>query len=430
MTTSTSAQAGSESAASLEPASFNEPSSSRKPAQPVPQGDEHGDRGSAWLIVAGREIVVRLTDKNFIVSTLVTVALLAGSFGLQAALAGGASSASVVVSGPGARAAISVADRLADQRQVPVDLTVSESADAAAVDAAVRDESADLGLVHDGTAWRLVSRQAPDAGFAALVREAVQQQALTANAAAAGTTVTALTAGSQVDDRLLAPEQDQATKYAVSVAFALLFYLASLLFGMTIASSVVEEKQSRVVEILVSSVSVRQLLLGKVAGNTVLAMLQMVLFVGIGLVGVSFTDYRSILPSLAAASGWFLVFFLAGFVALACLWAAAGSLATRNEDLQSTTPALTTVLVATMFLGLIGQGTVQVVASYVPIVSTIAMPQRLFAGTASWWEPVLSLAITCGVAYGAVVLGERLYSRSLLQTQRRLSVREALRLAE
>jgi len=180
----------------------------------------------------------------------------------------------------------------------------------------------------------------------------------------------------------------------------------------------------------VSSVSVRQLLLGKVAGNTVLAMLQMVLFVGIGLVGVSVTDYRTILPSLAAASGWFLVFFLAGFVALACLWAAAGSLATRNEDLQSTTPALTTVLVTTMFVGLVGQGTVQVVASYVPIVSTIAMPQRLFAGTASWWEPVLSLAITCSVAFGAVVLGERLYSRSLLQTQRKLSVREALRLAK
>ncbi|MDQ2756041.1 MAG: ABC transporter permease [Actinomycetota bacterium] len=429
MTTSTTpATAG--SASSAEPtASSTGPTGSTQQMLSAPDDDERGDRQPAWVIVAGREIIVRLTDKNFIVSTVVTLALLAGSFGLQVALSGGGTSASVVVAGPGARDVMTAVDRLAVQRQAPVELTLSDAADPAAVESAVRDGSADLGLVHDGTTWQLVARETPDAGLAALVRDAVQQQTLTANAAAAGTTAAALTAGSRVDERLLAPTQDENTKYAVSFVFAFLFYMASLLFGMTIASSVVEEKQSRVVEILVSSVSVRQLLLGKVAGNTVLAMLQMVLFVGIGLVGVSFTDYRTILPSLAAASGWFLVFFLAGFVSLACLWAAAGALATRNEDLQSTTPALTTVLVGTLILGLVARGTVQVVASYVPVVSTIAMPLRLFAGTASWWEPVLSLALTCAFAFGAVVLGERLYSRSLLQTQRRLSVREALRLA-
>ncbi|MEO3937460.1 ABC transporter permease [Dermatophilaceae bacterium Soc4.6] len=390
-------------------------------------GDD--DRSPIWIVVAGREIVVRLTDKNFIVSTLVTLALLAGSFGLQAVVGGGSNAQSVVVTGPGAHDVLTQVEQLVGQRQLPLEITVADRADAAAVDASVQDESADVGLVHDGTTWRLVSREAPDAALAALVRESVQQRTLTANAAAAGTTVTALTAGSQVDDRLLKPAQDTTTRYAVSFAFAFLFYLASLLFGMAIASSVVEEKQSRVIEILVAAVPVRQLLLGKVAGTTALAMVQMVLFVGVGLVGVSFTDYRTILPSLAAASGWFLVFFLVDFAALACLWAAAGALATRNEDLQSTTPALTTVLVATLFLGLVAQGTVQVVASYVPIVSTIAMPLRLFAGTASWWEAVLSLGLTCAFAFGAVLLGERLYSRSLLQTQRRLSVREALRVA-
>jgi len=84
------------------------------------------------------------------------------------------------------------------------------------------------------------------------------------------------------------------------------------------------------------------------------------------------------------------------------------------------------VLVSALFLALAAQGTVQGVASYVPLVSTIAMPQRLFAGTASWWEPVVSLALTLVTALGAVVLGERLYARSLLQTRHRLTLREAL----
>ena len=117
--------------------------------------------------------------------------------------------------------------------------------------------------------------------------------------------------------------------------------MASLMFGMTLANSVVEEKQSRIVEIIATAIPVRQLLAGKVLGNTVLAVGQMALYVGVGLVGLAFTDYRGAGPAVVRRSvGWFLVFFLAGFVALACLWAVAGALASRTEDLQSTTTPL------------------------------------------------------------------------------------------
>ena len=60
-------------------------------------------------------------------------------------------------------------------------------------------------------------------------------------------------------------------------------------------------------------------------------------------------------------------------------------------------------------------------------VSTVAMPQRLLAGTAAWWEPVLSLLVTLAFAALAVMAGERLYRRSVMQTQRRLTIREAMR---
>ncbi|GAA1876946.1 ABC transporter permease [Lapillicoccus jejuensis] len=399
------------------------------PGAPYGAPQDPGPRppSAPWRVVAAREIHVKLTDKNFLVSTALTLALLAGSFALQVVLGQHRDSVTAVATGDGARTVLAAADRLGDEQGRPVDLTVTDATDPAAVTAAVRGGTADVGLVHDGTAWRLVSKDAADSSLTALVREAVQQQVLATNAAAAGTSVSALTAGSTLSLDRLDPGGDDAVKYVVALVFAFLFYLASLLFGMSIASSVVEEKQSRVVEILVSAVPVRQLLLGKVAGTSALALAQMVLFVGVGLVGVSMSSYRTLLPAVATASGWFLVFFLAGFVALACLWAAAGALATRNEDLQSTTPVLSMVLVITMVLGLVGQGTVQVVASFVPVLSVLAMPQRLFAGTAQWWEPVVSLGLTLAFVVLAVWVGERLYSRTLLQTQRRLSLREALR---
>jgi ABC-2 type transport system permease protein len=141
----------------------------------------------------------------------------------------------------------------------------------------------------------------------------------------------------------------------------------------------------------------------------------MVLFVGVGLVGMAFTSYAPQIGLVAASAGWFLVFFVAGFAALACLWAVAGSLATRNEDLQSTTPVLTTILMVAMFVGLLGEGTVRVVGSYIPVVS------------AAWWEPIVSLLVTLAFAAWTMVIGERLYRRSILHTGRRLGVREALK---
>ncbi len=386
-----------------------------------------------WAVVTAREVVVKLTDRNFIVSTLITIALLAGTLALQVILGSGTKDVRVSVTGPDARQVVERIDGLANQRDQPLRLVVTEAPDAGAVEAAVRDEAADAGLVKEPGAsggWRLVGKTSTNTALAAAVRESVRSTMLERNAAAAGTTAKALTAGSDLRLDVLKKDDNPGVKLVVGFAFGFLFYMASLLFGMAIATSVVEEKQSRVVEILVSAVPIRQLLLGKVLGNTVLALSQMALFVGVGLIGVSFTAYAPLLPALAASAGWFLVFFLVGFVALACLWAVAGSLATRNEDLQSTTPLLTTVLVMALMLGIIGEGVVRTVGSYVPIVSTVAMPQRLLAGDAVWWEPFVSLLVTVAFAAVSVVVGERFYRRSVMQTQRRMTIREVMRAAD
>ncbi len=396
----------------------------------TPTPDSRSERRSVWPIVATREVVVKLRDRNFLIGTLVTLVILVGTLGLQAFLIGRADSTTVVVTGDGARAVMEQVDTLADTRKRPLTLTLTAAADPAAVDSAVRSGAADAGLVHDASGWRLVGKTEVDSTLSTFVSEVVREDTLQRNAVTAGTTAQALTAGSKVRAEVLQTDANPGLLLVVGLVFAFLFYFASLTFGMTIAQSVVEEKQSRVVEILVSAVPLRQLLLGKIVGNCALALGQMVLYIGVGLVGMAFTSEASQLGTVAASAGWFLVFFLAGFGALSCLWAVAGSLATRSEDLQATTPVLTTSLMIAMFVGLFATGTVRVVASYVPVVSTISMPQRLLAGDAAWWEPFVSLLITLAFAFGSIVVGERLYRRSVMHTGRRLKIREAMKQAD
>ncbi|HET8601983.1 MAG TPA: ABC transporter permease [Segeticoccus sp.] len=388
-------------------------------------------RESPWVVVLSREVMVKLTDKTFILSTAFTLVLLVGVLGVQAFLAGRSHDVTLGVAGQQATSVAHQVDRLTAQRDEAMTVEVRRSGSVAAVEQAVRDGDVDAGLVHDGSGWRLIGKSGKDDKLAGAVNDVVQQDVLQRAADRAGTTVAALKAGSDVRYDLLSVDANRAGfAKAVGFALAMLFYMAAIGFGMMIAGSVVEEKQSRVVEILVTAIPVRQLLFGKVVGNTLLAMAQMALFVGVGLVGLTFTDYAKFLTAISTPVVWFVMFFVAGFVALACIWAVAGSLATRHEDLQATTTPLTMCLVIAFIAGLSLEGVGQVVASYVPVVSTIVMPMRLLQGTAAWWEPVLALLVTAAFAVVTVTLGERLYRRSLLQTQGRMTYRQALRAAD
>ena len=188
----------------------------------------------------------------------------------------------------------------------------------------------------------------------------MQQQVLADNAAEVGTTVESLQAGSTVTTAFLRGDAEKAgVAEAVGFVFVFLFYFAALVFGMQLASSVIEEKQSRIVEIIAAAIPLRHLLAGKVLGNTALAVIQLMVYLVVGLVGLSFTSYKSYVPALSGPTAWFIGFFLAGFIALACLWAVAGSLASRTEDLQATSTPLTMLMLVMFFggLSLDGRGT-------------------------------------------------------------------------
>ncbi|KGN37151.1 aromatic ring-opening dioxygenase LigA [Knoellia subterranea KCTC 19937] len=376
--------------------------------------------------MARREIITKLTDKTFLLSTFGLVAILAGVLGVQAFMANRATEYAVVTSSSAAHQMAELVKTGAEAEDDKLTVTLSEATDDTAAQTKVRDGDAVAWLHQGDDGWVLTGKDDVPGDLLTAATTVIRDETLTVNAAAANTSVEDLQRGSEVSTTLLDADADRAgVAKAVGFALAMLFYLASFTFGLALANSVVEEKASRIVEIITTKISVRELLAGKVMGNLALAFAQMALFVGVGLVGLSFTEYDRFLPMISGAVGWFVAFFVVGFGLLACLWAVAGALATRTEDVQSTSTPLTMLTVAVFFAAMLADGVIKVVLSFVPPFSAILMPMRVLEGSAPWWQALVALAILL-VTAGLIVRGAaRLYQRSLLQTQGRLSLRQA-----
>lgn len=389
-------------------------------------------RQPKWVTVMVREIMVRFTDKSFWIGTVASLLLIILAVGASILLGAQGQTMKVAVSNDAAAALATTTGQIAQARDQARTVELVRVADATEGEARVAAGDADLYLQENPAGgWTLVAKTEVSLLFMSTAGEALYQQALAETAAKAGVSLQDLSARMTITPRTLEGDQTRASiAIWIGIAFAALFLMASMTYGMQIATSVIEEKQSRIIEILVSVVPVRQVLTGKVLGNTVMALAQMVVMAGVGLIGLNFSPMKEFAPTLTGAVGWYVVFFLAGFLALACIWAAAGALGTRNEDLQQTSQPLVWVLILAYLAGFMATGTWRVALSYVPIVSSILMPVRLFEGTAQWWEVAISLLITLVFAAGMVLVGERIYRRALLQTQGRLTFRQALSLTD
>ncbi|GAA2480574.1 ABC transporter permease [Terrabacter carboxydivorans] len=383
--------------------------------------------GRVWAVVAAREIVVRLTNRAFLVSTLITLVFIAG-FGAFSVWQGSRTTTyTVAVTGTEGRQLVERAATSAHRADDKVTVVATPVTGEPAARSLVDGGSADAWLHQTGSGWTLTSADDADLALRTAVETALRDSALERNAAAAGTTVQSLQQGTTLTTtRFDGQIGNSGLVKGATFAFALLFFMAAMMFGQQIAASVVEEKQSRLVEILATAIPLRQLLAGKIVGNSVIALGQVVLFAAVGLVAVSFTEASTLLPTLSTAVVWFVLFFAVGFFALACLYAVAGALASRTEDLQSTTAPMTMIIMAVYVASFGLTGRALEVASFVPIASVVSMPGRLLAGDAAWWEPVLALLIMAAFSAVTIVVSERIYRRSLLQNRGRLSWKQAL----
>ncbi|MEU5912051.1 ABC transporter permease [Micromonospora sp. NPDC047527] len=342
----------------------------------------------ATRLVAEREIRVKLRDRTFLFGTLFFLLIAAAGTILPPLLSGGPESVAVTQEAAG------------PLRDAGLDVRVV--ADDRAAEQAVRDGDVDAAVV---------------AGPKVLAMDDIPNDV-----------VRALSSAPPV--QLLDPDAvDPVVAFLVPFIFAFVFFITSQTFGLQIAQSVTEEKQTRIVEILVAAVPVRALLAGKVLAGSILALGQIVLIGLVAVIGMQIGDSGDLLTLLAPAIGWFVPFFLLGFVLLAAMWAAAGALVNRQEDIAGvSTPVQLAVMLpffAVIFLN--DNATAMRVLSYLPVSSPTAMPLRLFTGDAAGWEPIVSLAILLVAAGVFVVAGARIYEGSLLRTNGRTSLRAAWR---
>ncbi|MDX3798304.1 ABC transporter permease [Streptomyces sp. AK04-3B] len=410
----------------------------RSETSPDPQGTPAASgtpprtaTAAAWRIVAAREISVKLTNRGFLLSTLVTLALIVGAIGLQLYLADSMGKITVAVADQQAGRIAGQAEQLAVQADQDVEITVRQESSADQVREAVRSGDAEAGLLLEGGRWVLLGDTGQNDIAATWIGAAVQSKALAENAQAAGTSLTALSKGAEVEHVLLSA--DKTPEGAVRMTtyfFGFLFYLAAVLLGAALATSVVEEKQNRIVELIASSVPLRSLLVGKIVGSTLLALAQMALFCLVGIGGLVATGEQDFLADISSGLGWFLVFYVVGIAVLACLFAAAGALATRSEDIQSTTTPVNAITALVFIVGVTVTGNVREILSFIPLTSTVTMPARVLAGETAWWEPAAALGLSIAAAVLIVGVSSRVYRRALLQTDRKLSFRQAMKLTD
>jgi ABC-2 type transport system permease protein len=376
-------------------------------------------------LVAGREITGRIRDKNFIISSIVIVVLLLGVMAFQVVVNSGGAEGRLGIVGDTGRLGPAIQ---AQGEAVGVDVEIVEYADNAAARAAVEDGEVDGALLDGtGTAPELLVEER-DATMEAVVSGAVSSVAISDRLLEAGVDLQSLP---EVAVTPLGDAADDGQRVIVAVIGVAVLYGLLILFAQFVAQGVVEEKSSRVVELLLATMRPWQLLAGKIIGLGVLGLGQIVV---IGVVGVSTAlafDVVAVPGELISTVLVVVAWFVLGYAFYASVFAVAASLVSRQEDLGSVLTPTTILLVVGFIVAIQAAGdpasTLATVTSYVPGLSPLVMPVRQAAGEVAVWEVALAVVLMLVAIALIVRLGGRVYAGALLRTSGKTKIREALR---
>jgi ABC-2 type transport system permease protein len=233
----------------------------------------------------------------------------------------------------------------------------------------------------------------------------------------------------------ITPNQDVVSSYVVPIVFALLFIISIFFASGFLFQSVTEEKENRVMEILLSSVSSGQLLVGKVLGLGTAGLIQVaVWFITVAIFA---KGAPGIIPALSALSipasliGWGLVYFVLGYLLLAALYAGIGSIGATAREGQGWSTIFTFPAVSPIwfnyFLINSPEGAVSRAFTFFPLTSPVAAMMRLATGAISAWEIALSLIILAGSVVLTMWVSAKTFRVFLLMYGKRPALREIIR---
>ncbi|GMA32211.1 ABC transporter permease [Litorihabitans aurantiacus] len=375
-----------------------------RPDNPSGPTADDGAPVSAWnatKLVAEREISTQVRTKSFVISTIITLVLILGGI-----------------------IASSIFGPSAGDEPEPVDVAVVGDASEIVAGAATLtpvpadDVEAAQELVRSGEVEAAV---VADADAPSGVRVIALEEA-------PADVVQALSVSPEVE--ILEPsDTSDNLRFLIGAAFGFVFMITAIGSGAMIVQNTVQEKQSRVVEILLAAVPARSLMAGKVLGNSVIGVGNAAAMAAVAALGLAVTGQGALLDLLSAPLIWFVIFFLFGFVLIAGIFAGGASLVSRQEDTGSVmTPAMMLIMLPYFGVVFLSDNPVgMAVMSYVPFTAPVAMPVRLFFGEAAWWEPLVSLGVLALATFVVITLASKIYTNSLLRMGSRVPLREALR---
>ena len=382
-----------------------------------------------WL-VAVRELRERSRSGAFRIGLLLMLVVVVGAIVVPSMLDRTGGTADVGLAGVVPR---ELPRAIREQSEaVGVTAKVHRYDDLAAGRADVRGEELDV-LVVD--ARRLEWRRDVDEQVQAVVTGAIQIVAVRERAAAAGVDaddLLALVAPVPVENVELgqvagrSPDDETA-----ALVMTLVLFFAVTTYGSMVLGGVVEEKSSRVVEVVLARIPARSLLAGKVAGIGLLGLAQVGVTAVVALAAIAAVDTFDVPAARGAVIAWAVVWFVLGYALYAMVYGALGSLASRAEDAQSVTGPVTAVLIVGYLASFAAIGSPDTrwatLLSFLPPSAPFAMPNRIAMGATAWWEPVLAAGLTVAAIAGLLRFAGRVYTGAILHGGPSLTLRDAWR---
>ena len=232
---------------------------------------------------------------------------------------------------------------------------------------------------------------------------------------------------------LVVADPEERPRQVAAIAGMVVLFMTILTFGQFVAMGTVEEKQNRVVEIVLSRVKASQVLVRKVLGIGALGLVQLLVMAAAALVAFNIIDIEGIsLGSIGAEIvAGVLFWFLLGYTLYAFLYAALGATVSRQEDLQGVLVLPFILLGPAFFIAQLAVGDPDLAivrfGSLFPPWTPMIMPIRTALGSAQPWEVALSIAlVVAGIAL-LVWVGSRVYTGALLRTGGTVKLRDAWR---
>jgi ABC-2 type transport system permease protein len=381
----------------------------------------------AIFLTTRREIRERAASKAFLISTAVQIAVVVAIVAIGAISSGGDDEFDLGVDA-GSRAVGDAA--IAAQDGYDLELTLSSVADTSEARSQVTDGELDA-AVADG---RLISDGAPPDNLAAVLQQSAAEVGSRERLRGAGVPDDEIEAALS-PPRLTVDDVSDAEPGAAGVAFvtSLLLYVAILGAGMAVATGVVEEKATRVVEVILSAIKPVQLLAGKVLGIGILVLGQLALTVAAGLLAALPTGALDLPDSTGSTVALIALFFVLGYALYACGFAVSGAMVSRQEDVQNSSAPLMMILIAG-YLAAISvsndpESTLAVACTFIPLVAPMVVPSRAAHDALPAGELVISILLMIAATALLLWLAARIYNRAALSMGAPLKFLQTLRLA-